>query len=122
MMVKDHTMAGEELKAIAAKKNITPSSQMSNDHMKDMEDLKKETGVNFDKKYIKMMLSAHRKDINKFEDMSKNEADADLKAFAAKTLPRLQLHLDSAKSINKKVKGSLDPNDISDAMERQPLH
>jgi putative membrane protein len=122
MMIKDHTLAGDELKVIAAQKNIVTAQVMEGAHLKDMEDLKKESGVNFDKKYIKMMLSAHRKDINKFEDMAKDDDDPALKAFAAKTLPKLKMHLDSAKAINKEVKATLDPNDISDAMERNPHH
>jgi putative membrane protein len=122
MLVKDHTAANEELKQIVSDKKLAISEEMEKDHMKDLEGLRKKTGVDFDKKYIKMMLSDHRKDIENFEDMAKDSKDPELKAFAAKTLPKLKLHLDSAKSINKEVKASLDKNDISDAMERYPNH
>ena len=113
MMVKDHTAAGDELKVIAAQKNIVTAQVLEGDHLKDVEELKKESGKNFDKKYIKMMLSAHRKDIRRFEDMAKDDEDAALKAFASKTLPKLKMHLDSAKSINREIKASLDSNDVS---------
>ena len=113
MMVKDHTAAGDELKVIAAQKNIVTAQVLEGDHLKDVEELKKEIGKNFDKKYIKMMLSAHRKDIRRFEDMAKDDEDAALKAFASKTLPKLKMHLDSAKSINREIKASLDSNDVS---------
>ncbi|MGV3510144.1 MAG: DUF4142 domain-containing protein [Sphingobacteriaceae bacterium] len=113
MMVKDHTAAGDELKVIAAQKNIVTAQVLEGDHLKDVEELKKESGKNFDKKYIKMMLSAHRKDIRRFEDMAEDDEDAALKAFASKTLPKLKMHLDSAKSINREIKASLDSNDVS---------
>ena len=113
MMLKDHTAAGDELKVIAAQKNIVTAQVLEGDHLKDVEELKKESGKNFDKKYIKMMLSAHRKDIRRFEDMAKDDEDAALKAFASKTLPKLKMHLDSAKSINRELKASLDSNDVS---------
>ena len=122
MMVKDHTAAGNELKKIASKNNLTITTDKDDDHMEDVGELRKKTGVDFDKKYIKMMLSGHRKSIEKFEDIAKRNDNADLKSFAAKTLPTLKMHLDSAKSINKEVKASLDKNDISDAMERYPHH
>lgn len=111
MMVEDHTAAGDELKALAAAKNMMSIQVMESGHIDEIADLKKENGVDFDKKYIKMMLSMHRKDIDKFEDMAKEDDQPDLKAFAAKNLPKLKMHLDSAKAINKQVKGSSDPTD-----------
>lgn len=120
MMVKDHTAAGDELKVIAAQKNIVTAQVLEGDHLKDVEELKKESGENFDKKYIKMMLSAHRKDIRRFEDMAEDDEDAALKAFASKTLPKLKMHLDSAKSINREIKASLDSNDVS-MTEKYPM-
>lgn len=111
MMVKDHTAAGDELKALAAAKNMMSVQVMESGHIDEIAELKKENGVSFDKKYIKMMLSMHRKDIDKFEDMAKDDDLPDLKAFAAKYLPKLKMHLDSAKAINKEVKGSSDPTD-----------
>jgi putative membrane protein len=112
MMVRDHTAAGDELKVIAAKRNIVTAQILEGDHLKDVEDLKQQTGVDFDKKYIKMMLSDHRKNIKMFEDMAEDDdGDAEVKAFAAKTLPKLKMHLDSAKAINKEVKGSTEKDD-----------
>ena len=122
MMVKDHTAAGDELKQIASKKNIALTADMEGDHMKDMDEFRNKTGVDFDKKYIKVMLSHHRKTIEMFEDQAEDNKDPELRAFSEKSLPKLKMHLDSAKSINKEVKASLDKNDISDAMERYPNH
>jgi putative membrane protein len=42
----------------------------------------------------------HRKDIAEFRKQSKSGKDADLKGFAAKTLPALQQHLKQAQAVN----------------------
>ena len=111
MMVNDHTAVGDELKALAAAKNMMSVQVMESGHIDEIANLKKEKGVDFDKKYIKIMLSMHRKDIDRFEDMAEEDDHPDLNAFAAKHLPKLKMHLDSAKAINKEVKGSSDPTD-----------
>lgn len=100
MMARDHSKANEELKALAASKNITLPTTMGNDTHKDMEELMKKTGKDFDKAYMKMMVNDHKKDISEFEKAAKNCKDADIKGFAIKTLPVLNVHLDSAKVIN----------------------
>jgi len=102
MMVQDHGAANEELKRLATSKNITLPQSVGNDKQKDIDDLNKKTGTNFDKAYMKMMLDDHKKDIKKFEDAGKDLKDADVKSFAMKTLPTLQKHLDSAKAITGK--------------------
>jgi putative membrane protein len=50
---------------------------------------------------MNMMITAHKEDISKFQNASNNAKDADLKAWAGKTLPVLQMHRDSATAINK---------------------
>jgi len=120
MLVADHTKASEELKTLAASKNISLPEAVSADHQKHIDELKALSGADFDKAYIKMMLKDHRKDINNFEDASMDAGDTDVKAFAAKTLPVLKAHLDSAKAINRAVKGSLNPEDLSDGVETFP--
>jgi putative membrane protein len=104
MMVKDHTKANEEMKALAANKNVTLPQAMGEDHQKHVTDLREKTGKAFDKAYMSMMVDDHQEDVNDFENISTNGKDADLKAFAAKTLPVLRTHLESAKSINDAIK------------------
>jgi putative membrane protein len=104
MMVDDHSKAGDELKSLASQKNVTLPAAMGDDHHKDMDDLNKKKGKDFDKSYMKMMVNDHEKDISEFEKAAKNATDADLKAWAEKTLPVLRKHLDSAKAINSSLK------------------
>src|ERR1700709_2331228 len=81
MMVKDHTMAADKLKTIAASKNGTLPAAISTDMQKNIDDLQKKEGKDFDKAYIDMMISDHKKVISKFEDESKNGSDADIRGF-----------------------------------------
>ena len=101
MMVKDHTAAADKLKAIAVKKNITLPADISSDMQQNIADLQKKTGKDFDKAYIDMMVSDHKKVISAFEDESKNGSDADIRAFADSTLHTLHHHLDEAQKCQK---------------------
>lgn len=102
MMVQDHSQANDELKRIAATKHINLPGTISEDQQKEIDDMNKKTGKEFDKAYMNMMLDDHKKDIKEFEKASKDLSDADFKDFAMKTLPTLQKHLDSAQAISKK--------------------
>ena len=102
MMVSDHGKAGDQLKAIAARKNITLPANLSDKSQKDLDNLNKKSGRDFDKAYIDMMIDDHKKDVDKFDKASKNLKDPDLKNFATQTLPVIQMHLDSIKAIGGK--------------------
>jgi putative membrane protein len=104
MMVKDHTMAADKLKAVATSKNITLPSAISPDMQKNIDDLQKKEGKDFDKAYIDMMVSDHKKVISAFEDEAKNGSDADIRGFADSTLHTLRHHLDDAEKCDKMMK------------------
>lgn len=99
MMVKDHSKANDELKALAAQKNITVPTALDDKHMEKMNDMKEKRGAEFDKAYMNEMADEHEKDVDKFKRHAENGNDPDIKAFAAKTLPILLMHQDSAKNI-----------------------
>ena len=98
MMVRDHTKANEALKNTVSGK-ITVPSTLSDKHQRHINDLKDETGLAFDKEYMKMMLDDHEADIKKFESIAKDSKDPAVRDFAKNTLPTLLTHLDSAKAI-----------------------
>jgi putative membrane protein len=104
MMVRDHTKANDELKSLAGMKNITLPPAPGEDHMDHIKDLSKKSGKEFDRAYMKMMVDDHQEDIKAFEKSSNDANDADIKAFASKTLPTLRMHLDSAKAVNDALK------------------
>jgi len=105
-MIKDHTAAAEQVKALAATKNVTLPTAISDDHRKDIDDLSKKKGSDFEKAYINMMVDDHQKVVDKFKDASDKCKDPDIKALASKLLPTLQAHLDHAKMLKDGLKKS----------------
>ncbi|ASZ15005.1 DUF4142 domain-containing protein [Chitinophaga pendula] len=104
MMDRDHTKANDELKNLAAAKNITLPATAGEDHQKHIDNLSKKNGKDFDKDYIKMMVDDHKEDIDLFEKAAKDAQDPEIKAFAENTLPTLRAHLDSAKAVWEVIK------------------
>lgn len=104
MMVTDHTKANTELKAIAAKKNITVPAMPAEKHQTHINELKEKKGAEFDQAYVDMMVNDHQEDIQNFTNEAQNGKDPDVKAFASKTLPVLQKHLKSIQTIQEGMK------------------
>ncbi len=102
-MITDHTKANDKLMALAKQKNITLPATVSNDEQKEMDDLSKKSGKDFDKAYVSEMVDDHNKDVKLFENEAKDGKDADLKGFAATTLPTLKMHLSMINAIDKKM-------------------
>lgn len=92
-MVQDHGKANEELMRIAKSKGLQPPTQLDNKHAALHDRLQKLSGAEFDREYLRAMLDAHRKDVALFEQQARDGRDAELKAFAQKTLPTLKQHL-----------------------------
>ena len=60
-------------------------------------------GVDFDRAYAAAMLSDHQKAVALFEQPPRKGKDADVRAYAEKTLPTLRKHLTMAEELNGKV-------------------
>ena len=103
-MVGDHTKAGDELTKIAAGKSVTTPGTLDKSHQGDVDKLAKLSGDDFDKAYVKQMLSDHKSTVSLFEKEAKSGKDADLQAFAGKTLPTLQGHLKSVQDLSASMK------------------
>lgn len=118
MLVTDHKKANIELAAIAKKKGVVIEAKdvKNKDASEDEQDMAKLKGADFDKEFIEHAVKDHEKDVDEFQKQADKSDDPDIKAFAAKTLPTLQKHLDQAKSIQAKLNGSAanDMNKSSD--------
>jgi putative membrane protein len=104
MMVTDHGKANNELMTIAKAKNITLPTEPDSTHLKKMDELGKKTGSDFDKAYVSAMIDGHKKTLDLMNNEAKNGSDTTLKAFAAKTAPVVQMHLDAINKIHDKMK------------------
>jgi putative membrane protein len=103
MMVDDHSKANDNLKGIASRKNIDVPASVTDNQKKDMDQLSKKSGTDFDKAYVHMMVEDHKKDINAFKKAEGKVSDNDIKNFITTTLPTLQKHLDSIQAIKSKM-------------------
>ncbi len=103
-MVADHTKANTELTSAATAKGVTPPGTIDKAHQKDLDKMSKLSGADFDKAYMKQMVSDHKSTVSLFEKEAKSGKDADLQAWAGKTLPTLQEHLKMAQDLNASLK------------------
>jgi putative membrane protein len=102
-MVTDHSKANDELKQWAQQKNVTLPTELDAKHKALRDKLAKLSGDEFDKAYMHEMVTDHQHDVAAFKRESTSGKDADLKAWAGKTLPTLQEHLKLAQDTATKV-------------------
>ena len=103
-MIDDHSKAGAELKQLATQKKVMLPPDVLPTHKEIMGKLSKLSGADFDREYVKAMVADHENDVTAFTSVSKGATDADVKAFATKTLPTLEMHLEMIKSLADKMK------------------
>ena len=102
-MVADHSRANSELKSIAGQKGIQLPTELSSEQKSEMDKLSKMSGAEFDKEYMSAMLKDHEIDVKDFDTQAREGNDPEIKAFAGKTLPTLQQHLQMAQQAAQKV-------------------
>jgi len=90
-MVKDHSMANQELTTLAKSKGLQVPASLDAEHKAIVQKLSSKSGADFDAAYSKQMMEDHDKTIALFEGATQS-SDADLAAFAKKTLPTLKEH------------------------------
>jgi len=103
-MIDDHTKANNELTSLAAAKGMTPPAELDSKNKSTLERLSRLSGDQFDKAYMSDMVTDHEADVAEFQKQANGNGDPAIKAFASKTLPTLQEHLQLAKSIASKQK------------------
>jgi putative membrane protein len=92
-MITDHTQAGAELSKIAQGKNLKVPDDTDMMHKASMKLLQAKSGESFDSSYMEQMDKDHQKVIALFQSAASSaDVDPELKAFASKTLPKLQQH------------------------------
>jgi putative membrane protein len=105
-MVTDHSQANDQLRQLAEKKGIMLPSSPSIKDKRTSKMLQSKQGADFDKAYIHDMVKDHEADVAEFRREAENGKDPDVKAWAQKTLPTLEQHLESAKQVAGQVGGN----------------
>ncbi len=100
MLVTDHSKVNEQLKELAATKEVKLSMEPDPAHEATCKKLEDVSSADFDKAFLATMIKGHKKGISSYEAAAKECHDADVKAFATKTLPALKGHLAKAQKLN----------------------
>jgi len=100
MMVKDHSMANMEMKALAKSKSITLPDSISSEEQELKKQLSAKSGAEFDKAYVAAMVEDHKKDIAAFEEARKKVKYPEMTALIDKSLPMLKKHLQVIEGIS----------------------
>jgi putative membrane protein len=134
MMVREHQAAGQELKSILSSAGATqaqPTDRGADDRAagaaRDManraegaaanlqddfreleEELGKLSGREFDRRYIDEMIEDHEEAVDDLEDKANDASHPEVKAWAAKTLPKVRQHLDQARSLKQTLENIND--------------
>lgn len=101
-LISDHGKVNDELAAIAKKKNVTPPAGLAADEQEKVAKMSEVKDKDFNEEFLEHAITCHKKSIDLFEDQAEDGKDADLKAFAIKTLPHLKAHLETAKKLEAK--------------------
>jgi len=97
-MITDHSSANDQLKTLAAQKNVELPVALGNNDQQKIDILNKVDAKDFDKTYIKMMVKDHSAQVDKFQSEVDHPDDADVKTWAQNNLPMLLHHLETAKT------------------------
>jgi len=99
-MIDDHTKTNAELEKLATAKGVQLPKEPDAAQKSKMQALSALSGAEFDRQYVDQMgVTAHEQTIALFQRGASNARDPDLKAFASKTLPALQHHLEMARAL-----------------------
>ena len=94
LMETGHAQALSDLKLLAAKKQITIPTTLTDNGISANKKLMDIKGSKFDKEYADMMVGGHKDAITTFEKASTIAQDADIRNWATSMLPTLRKHLD----------------------------
>jgi putative membrane protein len=98
MLVTDHTKADEQVMKLAKEKGVTLARAKTTEN----ETLHGQTGKDFDREFISMMVKDHQHAIAQAKDAESKASSDDMRALLKDTLPVLQKHLDRAQQLQSK--------------------
>lgn len=100
-MVHDHEQTSAQLKRLVRRDRINAQipTKLDDEHQKMLDQLRGESGQQFDKDYDQMQQQGHEQAVSLFKDYSQSGDNQALKRWAARTLPKLEDHLSMAQKL-----------------------
>jgi putative membrane protein len=103
LMVDDHVQVESQLAALVNAESVDVPNGIGEDSEKTMSQLEPLKGADFDREFLKDQIQDHSRDLQRFGKEKDSTQDADVKRFAALTMPVLQQHLDLARAVQSYV-------------------
>ena len=102
-MVTDHTATTSALKGILAAESgaPTPPAALDQEHLDRLARLRAASGSEFDAMYLDQQTEVHENALNLLQNYAQNGENAQVKAFAAQTAPKVAQHLEMVRGIDR---------------------
>jgi putative membrane protein len=98
-LIQDHTKANDQLTQIMQAKSMEMPAADPAEAKAEHDRITALSGTEFDREFMMHWVSSHEKGIELYSSEAEAGKDAELKQFAADTVPTLREHLDEAKRI-----------------------
>jgi len=102
-MMADHTKMGDELKPLAASKNIMLPTSLSARDKATKDRLSKLSGASFDRAYMVEMVKGHLAESMDFRKEATSGHDPQIKEWATRRVSTVDEHLKAAREIQKEL-------------------
>jgi len=99
MMITDHTATSKAMAPLAQAAGQTPADKLDQRRQGFIDNLKTASDGDFNKVYVDQQVAAHKEALDLMQGYAKDGSDAGLKDAAAKTAPKVQMHLDKITGI-----------------------
>jgi putative membrane protein len=120
MLGKDHADAKDRLKDVVDKMKVEFPKDLLPEHKAIEDRLKALKGSAFDQEFVRNMIDGHQQAIDVFRQESSSGQNDQLKAYAQSMIPSLQMHLDRAKDLQKKLGTGAGDQDQTSPSGTQP--
>lgn len=100
-VVDEQSKATGALKRIAGRESITIPGSLDSKQQAEVDSLAKLSGADFDRAYMKDQVRTHERSLRDFQREMRDGQDDNVKAFAARVLPLVQEHLQTAQNLAK---------------------
>lgn len=101
MLVEGHTASLAELTSLSTSAMVTPPTTLDSHFTEELAKLQNAKVEDFDDVYIDQQTEVHENSRDNLKSYSENGVDAGLRAFAAKTVPTVETHLETVRALDK---------------------
>jgi len=103
MIQSDHKSALDDLTDLMKDKNVSQPGTVPADMKKDIDVMNGLSGPEMDREFINQMVAEHEKEIGMYQDRAAIIQDTDVRKYAEDILPKLEMHLEKARSLQSKL-------------------